>query len=224
MILKTNGVKSLLIFDFHFQLFRFFTDLTALRAFCNRYCNNLKALDDILDGLYLGLLKLGQTGFKEAVTPVCQRLQNVLALYLPTVAGEETVKLFEDAQEFYGRIGYEPDTTLTLVAHLRFLENCHHELDELFLVVDYIHDLLLIIKDFNIPIDDERKEDYMDTEDYLNRTKETLAEIRERRQEFIDQLNIAMQDDINLLKDDIHEIAVEAMEEWLLTVCSTLFL
>lgn len=195
-----------------------------MRAFCDRYCNNLKALDDILDGLYLGLLKLGQTGFKEAVTPVCQRLQNVLALYLPTVAGEATVKLFEDAQEFYGRIGYEPDTTQTLVAHLRFLENCHTELDELFLVVDYIHDLLLIIKDFNIPIDDERKEDYMDTEDYLNRTKESLAEIRERRQEFIDQLNIAMQDDINNLKDDIHDVAVEAMEEWLLSVCSTLVL
>lgn len=195
-----------------------------MRAYCDRYCNNLKALDDILDCLYLGLLKLGQSGFKEAVTPVCQRLQTVLAIYLPQLAEEETTKLYEDAQDFYGRIGYEPDTTLTLVAHLRFLESCEHELDDLFLVVDYVHDLLLIIKDFNIPIDDDRKEDYMDTEDFLNRTKDTLAEIRERRQDFINQLDEAMQDDIRLLKEDIHEVAVEAVEDWLLTVSDILLI
>lgn len=175
-------------------------------------------MDGILDHVYLGLLKLGQSGFKDAVTPVCQRLQSVLAIYLPQLAEEETTKLYEDAQDFYGRIGYEPDTTLLLVQHLRFLDNCHLELDELFLVIDYIHDLLLIIKDFNIPIDDQRKEDYMDTEDYLNRTKETLSEILEKRQDFINQLDEAMQDDIRALKEDIHEVAIQAIEEWLLEV------
>ncbi|XP_060664252.1 LOW QUALITY PROTEIN: dynein axonemal heavy chain 6 [Drosophila nasuta] len=191
-------------------------DLTALRNYCDRYCNNLRALDGILDHVFLGLLKLGQSGFKDAVTPVCQRLQNVLAIYLPQLAEEETTKLYEDAQDFYGRIGYEPTATLPLVEHIRFLDNCHEELDELFKTVDYVHDLLLIIKDFNIPIDDERKEDYMDTEDYLNRTKESLAEIMEKRQEFINQLDEAMQEDILGLKEDIHEVAVEALENWLL--------
>ncbi|KAL7743998.1 hypothetical protein ACLKA6_001232 [Drosophila palustris] len=192
-------------------------DLTALRNYCDRYCNNLRALDGILDHVFLGLLKLGQSGFKDAVTPVCQRLQNVLAIYLPQLAEEETTKLYEDAQDFYGRIGYEPTATLQLVAHIRFLDNCDEELDELFKVVDYVHDLLLIIKDFNIPIDDERKEDYMDTEDYLNRTRESLAEILEKRQDFINQLDDAMQEDIQALKEDIHEVAVEAIEDWLLT-------
>ncbi|KAH8299235.1 hypothetical protein KR044_006570, partial [Drosophila immigrans] len=191
-------------------------DLTALRNYCDRYCNNLRALDGILDHVFLGLLKLGQSGFKDAVTPVCQRLQNVLAIYLPQLAEEETTKLYEDAQDFYGRIGYEPSTTLALVAHIRFLDNCDEELDELFKVVDYVHDLLLIIKDFNIPIDDERKEDYMDTEDYLNRTRESLAEILEKRQDFINLLDEAMQEDIQVLKEDIHEVAVEALENWLL--------
>lgn len=178
----------------------------------------MRALDGILDHVFLGLLKLGQSGFKDAVTPVCQRLQSVLAVYLPQLAEEETTKLYEEAQDFYGRIGYEPQTTLQLVAHIRFLDNCHQELDELFLVIDYIHDLLIIIKDFNIPIDDERKEDYMDTEDYLNRTRETLGEILEKRQDFINQLDEVMQDDINALKEDIHEVAIEAIEEWLLMV------
>lgn len=177
-------------------------------------------MDGILDQVYLGLLKLGQSGFKDAVTPVCQRLQSVLAIYLPQLAEEETTKLYEDAQDFLGRIGFEPQSTLPLVAHLRFLDNCHLELDELFLVIDYIHDLLMIIKDFNIPIDDERKEDYMDTEDYLNRTRETLAEILQKRQDFINQLDEAMQEDIHILKENIHEVAIQAIEEWLLMVSS----
>ncbi|XP_032594376.1 dynein axonemal heavy chain 6 [Drosophila grimshawi] len=191
-------------------------DLTALRNYCDRYCNNLRALDGILDHVFLGLLKLGQSGFKDAVTPVCQRLQNVLAIYLPKLAEEETTKLYEDTQDFYGRIGYEPQATLQIVDHIRFLDHCHEELNELFLVIDYIHDLLLIIKDFEIPIDDQRKEDYMDTEDYMNRTKDTLAEILEKRQDFINQLEEVMQDDINALKEDIHEVAIEVVEEWLL--------
>ncbi|KAH8387117.1 hypothetical protein KR093_004852, partial [Drosophila rubida] len=191
-------------------------DLTALRNYCDRYCNNLRALDGILDQVFLGLLKLGQSGFKDAVTPVCQRLQNVLAIYLPQLSEEETTKLYEDAQDFYGRIGYEPTATLPLVAHIRFLDNCDEELDELFKRVDYVHDLLLIIKDFNIPIEDEHKEDYMDTEDYLNRTRETLAEILEKRQDFINLLDEAMQEDIQALKEDIHEVAIEAVENWLL--------
>ncbi|ALC49870.1 Dhc16F [Drosophila busckii] len=192
-------------------------DLTALRNYCDRYCNNLRALDGILECVFLGLLKLAQSGFKEAVTPVCQRLQNVLALYLPKLAEEETTKCYEETQDFYGRIGFEPQTTIEIVAHLRFLENCQDELGEIFKVIDYVHDLLIIIKDFNIPIDDERKEDYMDTEDYMNRTKETLVEIREKRQDFINQLDDAMQDEIQALKEDIHEVAVEALENWLLT-------
>ncbi|EDW82538.1 uncharacterized protein Dwil_GK25078 [Drosophila willistoni] len=191
-------------------------DLQALRDYCDRYCNNVRALDGILEYIYLGLLKLTQTNFKETVTPVCQRLQNVLATYLPKLVEEETTRLYEEAQNFFGRICYEPHETLELVAHIRFLDNCDEEVNEIFKGIDYVHDLLLIIKDFNIPIDDERKEDYMDTEDYLNRTKETLKEIQEKRQDFINQLDEAMQDDILTLKEDIHEVAIEALEPWLL--------
>ncbi|BFG02702.1 dynein heavy chain 6 axonemal [Drosophila madeirensis] len=191
-------------------------DLIKLRAYCDRYCNNVRALDGILECVYLGLLKLTQTNFKEAVTPVCQRLQNVLAQYLPKLAEVETTQLYEDAQDFFGRICYDPLETLDIVHYIRFLDTCKTELDLIFQDVDYVHDLLLIIKDFDIPIDDERKEDYMDTEDYVNRTKETLLEIQEKRQEFINRLDEAMMADIFALKEEIHEIAVVALEPWLL--------
>lgn len=168
--------------------------------------------------MYLGLLKLTQTNFKDTVTPVCSRLQNILATYLVKLAEEETTRIYEGGQDFYGRICYEPQETLEIVSHIRFLDTCSAELDELFLGIDYVHDLLLIIKDFGIPIDDESKEDYMDTEDYLNRTRETLAEIKEKRQDLINRLEDAMQDDIAALKEEIHEVAIEALEPWLLDV------
>ncbi|XP_043065698.2 dynein axonemal heavy chain 6 [Drosophila bipectinata] len=191
-------------------------DLELLRAYCDRYCNNVRALDGILEYIFLGLLKLTQTNFKETVTPVCSRLQNILATYLPKLAEEETTRLYEEAQDFYGRICYEPHETLEIVAHIRFLDTCDSELDDIFKGIDYVHDLLLIIKDFSIPIDDESKEDYMDTEDYLNRTRETLAEIKEKRQEFINRLEDAMQDDIAQLKEEIHEVAIMALDPSLL--------
>ncbi|XP_001354829.2 dynein heavy chain 6, axonemal [Drosophila pseudoobscura] len=197
-------------------------DLTMLRNYCDRYCNNVRALDGILEHVYLGLLKLTQTNFKDAVTPVCQRLQNVLALYLPKLAEQETTRLYEEGQDFFGRICFEPQETLDIVRHIRFLDTCNTELDEIFNGIDYVHDLLLIIKDFSIPIDDDRKEDYMDTEDYVNRTKDTLHEIQERRQEFINLLEEVMMDDIFALKEEIHEIAVEALEPWLLDAKSEL--
>lgn len=178
----------------------------------------MRALDGILEYVFLGLLKLTQTNFKDTVTPVCSRLQNVLATYLPKLAEEETTRLYEEAQDFHGRICYEPHETLEIVAHIRFLDKCSTELDGIFDGIDYVHDLLLIIKDFGIPIDDDSKEDYMDTEDYLNRTRETLEEIREKRQDFINRLEDAMQDDIAALKEDIHEVAIEALQPWLLDV------
>lgn len=57
--------------------------MEKLREYCNRYCNNVKALDGILSVVNLGLLKLTQSSFKDTVTPVCVKLQNVLATYLP---------------------------------------------------------------------------------------------------------------------------------------------
>ncbi|XP_030378328.1 dynein heavy chain 6, axonemal [Scaptodrosophila lebanonensis] len=195
-------------------------DLIKLREYCDRYCNNVRALDGILNNMNLGLLKITQSNLKDTVTPVCQKLQNTLAVYLPKLAEEETTRIYQGAQEFYGRISYDPLTTVDLVSHIRYLDTCAGELDALFVGIDYVHDLLLIIKDFSIPIDDDRKEDYMDTEDFLNRTKETLQDTQERREDFVLQLNEIIQEDIISLKKEIHEVAIEAVQPWLLNMKS----
>lgn len=91
-------------------------------------------------------------------------------------------------------------------------------MQKLFQDVDYAHDVFIIIKDFAIPIDDERKEDYMDCEDLVNRTSDKLKEIQAKRGEFVKQLEERMNEDIKLIFEETHEIYVELQDPTLIDV------
>uniref|UniRef100_A0A1B0FG22 AAA+ ATPase domain-containing protein n=1 Tax=Glossina morsitans morsitans TaxID=37546 RepID=A0A1B0FG22_GLOMM len=191
-------------------------DLEALRAYCDRYCNNVKALDGILSVVNLGLLKLMQGSFKDTVTPVCVKLQNVLATYLPRLAAEEVEHITDNARDVLLRITAEPETTLEIVSHIALLEGIEEEMRQLFADVDYAHDVFIIIKDFSIPIDSERKEEYMDCEDMVNRTFDKLKKIQAKRPQFIKKLEEKMNDDIKLIFEETHEIYVQILDPKLL--------
>ncbi|XP_075157385.1 dynein heavy chain at 16F [Haematobia irritans] len=191
-------------------------DLTQLRKYCERYCNNVKALDGILSIVRLGLLKLNQGSFKETVTPVCIKLQNVLANYLPKLAFEEVERITEATNDLSARINAEPLTTLEIVSHIRFLDVVDEEMQGIFNDVDYVHDVYIIIKDFSIPIDDERKEDYMDCEDLVNRTNEKLKEIQGRRSDFVKQLEERMNEDIKMIFEETHEVYLDLQDPTLI--------
>ncbi|XP_018800561.1 PREDICTED: dynein heavy chain 6, axonemal [Bactrocera latifrons] len=183
-------------------------DLDALRAYCNRYCNNVRALDGILSVVNLGLLKLTQSSFKETVTPICHSLTNVLATYIPKLAADEVDRITQEAHDVISLIRTEPETTLEIVEHIRMLERIDEDFTKLFADIDYAHDLFMIIKEFEIPCDDERREDYMDCEDLVNRGNDMLKEAQGKRPEFIKQLDERMLADIEILYQEIHEIAL----------------
>ncbi|XP_037937177.1 dynein heavy chain 6, axonemal [Teleopsis dalmanni] len=195
-------------------------DLEKLREYCDRYCNNVRALDGILSDVNLGLLRLTQSSFKDTVTPVCHKLQNVLAMWIPKLAMQEVTRVTHECSELYRRIIALPDSTLAIVEHLHFLENVESSLLALMTQVDYAHDLFIIMKDFEIPIDDERKEDYMDCEDLVNRTIDTLHETREKRQEFVNLLKEKIDEDIIKLFEDIAQITKETEAPHLLDIKS----
>lgn len=136
-------------------------DLEQLRALCNRYHHNMHALEGILPSVNVGLLKLKQNNFKEAVTPVCQSLLNVLANYLPRLAVDEVEKILLNTEELMGQIKYVPNTTAELVAYIRWLQDIGSQIDVLMADVDYAHDVFILIKDFGIFINDDEKEKYM---------------------------------------------------------------
>uniref|UniRef100_A0A1I8P355 AAA+ ATPase domain-containing protein n=1 Tax=Stomoxys calcitrans TaxID=35570 RepID=A0A1I8P355_STOCA len=191
-------------------------DLSQLRQYCERYCNNVKALDGIVSIANLGLLKLTQSSFKDTVTPVCVKLQNVLANYLPKLAADEVERITHSTNDLSSRITTDPLTTLEIVSHIRFLDVADAEMQKLFAEVDYVHDVFIIIKDFSIPIDDERKEDYMNCEDLVNRTNDKLKEIQGKRVDFVKQLENKMNEDIKLIFEETHEVFVELQDPLLI--------
>lgn len=142
-------------------------DLEKLRSLCNRYHHNMHALEGILPSVNVGLLKLKQNNFKEAVTPVCQSLLNILGNYLPRLAVEEVEKILFNTGELMGQIKYVPNTTNELVTYIRWLNDVGSEIDVLLADVDYAHDVFILIKDFNIFINDDEKEKYMGENDFI---------------------------------------------------------
>ncbi|XP_055843876.1 dynein axonemal heavy chain 6 [Episyrphus balteatus] len=186
--------------------------LEALRAFCERYHANMHAIDGVLSHVNLGLLKLTQSSFKDTITPECLRLLNVLAIYLPKLAVSEVEKIQLKAEEFIAKITSAPTTTTELVAHLRYLTNVEADLEILFKEVDYAHDCFILIKDFNIFIDQQEKEKYMDTEDLVVTCKETLQEKQGEKEIFIQQLNAILQEDIKMIFEEIRDVAAEVQD------------
>ena len=96
-------------------------------------------------------------------------------------------------------------------------------MEKLFDDIDYAHDVFIIIKDYAIPIDDERKEDYMDCEDLVNRTNDKLKEVQAKRNEFIATLEQCMNKDIEVIFTDTHEIFLETQDPSLLDVSHPLY-
>lgn len=98
------------------------------------------------------------------------------------------------------------------------LERIDEDFTKLFADIDYAHDLFMIIKEFEIPCDDERREDYMDCEDLVNRGYDMLKEAQAKRSDFIKQLDERMLADIEILYQEIHEIALSVQVPELLDV------
>lgn len=139
-------------------------------------------------------------------------------MYFSRLATEEVERTWQETTELLSRITSEPETTLEIVNHLRYIAECDAEVQKLFEAIDYAHDVFMIIKDFQIPIDDEKRDDYMECEDMINRTNDTLKEVHARRQEFIDRLEEKMKVNIDYLMEEIHEIALEVVDPKLLDV------
>lgn len=59
------------------------SDVAQLRSYCQRYNDEMRALEGIVESIQLGLLQLKQTTFKEEVIPVCRELLVVLDSHIP---------------------------------------------------------------------------------------------------------------------------------------------
>lgn len=58
-------------------------NVTALREYCQRYNDEMQGLEGIVPKIFLGILQLKQTTFKEEIIPVCRNLLTVLDSHVP---------------------------------------------------------------------------------------------------------------------------------------------
>lgn len=58
-------------------------DVAVLREYCQRYNEEMRALEGILPNVRLGLLELKQATIKDEVIPVCHELLVVLDAHIP---------------------------------------------------------------------------------------------------------------------------------------------
>lgn len=139
-------------------------------------------------------------------------------MFYSRLARDQVDRISKETHNLSARILAEPQNSLDIVAHIRFLDIVDVEMEKLFKEVDYAHDIFIIIKDYSIAIDDERKEDYMDCEDLVNRTNYKLKEIQAKRNQFITQLEESMNKDIQIIFEETHEIYLETQDSSLLDV------
>lgn len=139
-------------------------------------------------------------------------------MFYSRLARDQVDRISKETHNLSARILAEPQNSLDIVAHIRFLDIVDVEMEKLFKEVDYAHDIFIIIKDYSIAIDDERKEDYMDCEDLVNRTNYKLKEIQAKRNQFITQLEESMNKDIQVIFEETREIYLETQDSSLLDV------
>lgn len=55
----------------------------------------------------------------------------------------------------------DPDKTLDYVSYMHYLDECHKHIEQLTIEIDFAYQCFMLINDFNIPIADEEKENFM---------------------------------------------------------------
>lgn len=187
-------------------------DLDSLITYCERYTSEMAALEGLLPEVNLGLLQLKQGTFKEEIIPTCRELLSILETLLPNLAKNTVLEVREKAENLMTKLTTTPQDAQNFVNFLDFMEKCEAKIDEIAKTLSYALRAFQIMKDFEIMIDDDEKEHFLETEEFLDLLKEELKTKIESRQEIIDQLGESLQKDIVTIFSDIEQVRVEVLK------------
>lgn len=193
-------------------------DLDTLITYCERYTNEMNGLEGLLTHCNLGLMQLKQGTFKEEIIPTCRELLSILEELLPNLAKETVLEVREKAENLMTKLTTVPIDAQSFVNYLDFLEKCPARIEDIEKVLGYALRAFQIMKEFEITISDEEKENFLDTEDFLLQLKAELESKVEARQEIIDQLAESLQNDIKVIFEEVESVRVEIMKPELIDV------
>lgn len=137
------------------------TNLEVLRAYCERFCNQMIELEKIQESHPLGLLQVKQVAFREEISPICQRLLAVLDETIPCLAMEKINFVKQKGEEIQTKLMIVPEETNHYIYYFNHLEVCHEHLANLQKELNYAHDALKIMQNFNVAFSNENKDKYL---------------------------------------------------------------
>lgn len=193
-------------------------DLDSLISYCECFTSQMNSLDGLLSFASLGLLQLNQETFKDEIIPTCRKLLSILEQHLPTLAKETVLEVREKAENLMTKLTTIPQDAQSFVNFLDFLEKCPIKIEEIEKVLGYALRAFQIMRDFEIMIDDDEKENFLDTEEFLQQLRIELETKIESRQNIIDQLASSLQKDIENIFNEIELVRVEVIKPELIDV------
>lgn len=154
----------------------------VLRNYCQRYKEEMRALEGILPNVRLGMLALKQGTIHEEVIPVCRDLLVILDSHIPKFVFRRRYFYSNNPHKiyFYYRIAIalvdtltvrasdlmssldaKPNTTVELVQFMRYFEECGKQIESLIEEVDVAYKCFVLMQDYNVFVDEPEKESYM---------------------------------------------------------------
>lgn len=137
---------------------------------------------------------------------------------LPNLAKETVLEVREKAENLMTKLTTIPIDAQSFVNYLDFLEKCTARIEDIEKVLGYALRAFQIMKEFEINISDEEKENFLDTEEFLEQLKAELESKVEARQDIIDQLAESLQNDIKNIFEEVKNVRVEIMKPELIDV------
>lgn len=193
-------------------------DLDTLITYCERYTSEMNGLEGLLTHCNLGLMQLMQGTFKEEIIPTCRELLSILEELLPNLAKETVLEVREKAENLMTKLTTVPIEAQSFVNYLDFLEKCPVRIEDIVKVLGYALRAFQIMKEFEIMISEEEKENFYDTEEFLQQLKAELESKVESRQAIIDQLAESLQNDIKNIFEEVEIVREEIMKPKLIDV------
>lgn len=193
-------------------------DLDLLISYCERYTKEMFSLDGLLPEMNLGLLKLKQGTFRDTILPTCQELLNILEEHLPALAKDTVVEVREKAENLMTKLTTTPQDAQSYVTYLDFLEKCEARITEIEKVLKYALRAFQIMQNFEIMVDDDEKENFLDAEEFLQQLKVELESKVESREFIIEQLGASLQKDIARIFNEIESVRIEVIKPELIDV------
>jgi dynein heavy chain, axonemal len=200
------------------ELLRKEKDLDTLITYCERYTNEMNGLEGLLPTCYLGLLQLNQSTFKEEIIPTCRELLSILETLLPNLARETVLEVREKAENLMTKLTTHPIDAQSYVNFLNFLEKCPVKIEDIEKVIGYALKAFQIMKEFEINISEEEKENFLESEEFLEQLKTEFKSKIDGRQNIIDLLAENLQNDIKNIFDEVENVRIEILKPNLIDV------